>query len=106
MDSYADDTVLIATGRCVEDIEEKLTKGCEAVSTWMRAYKLKLNPVKTQIQKIWTQQMIYLLAKTVQVSMDDTQLQEEEGSSEILLGCKIQTNLKWQNQAEYLLKKT
>ena len=105
MDSYADDTTLSATGRCVEEIEEKLTKDCEAVSTWMRANKLKLNPVKTHILTMGTQQRLNLLAKTVQVSMDDTQLQEEEGGCELLLGCKMQTNLKWQNQVDYLLRK-
>ena len=105
VDSYADDTTLSATGKSVDEIGEQLTKDCEAVSTWMRANKLKLNPVKTHILTMGTQQRLNILPKTVQVSMDGIQLQEDEGGCEVLLGCKMQTNLKWQNQVDFLLKK-
>ena len=105
VDSYADDTTLSATGRTVQEIGEKLTKDCEAVTTWMRANKLKLNPSKTHILTMGTQQRLNLLSNTVQVSMDGIQLMEEKDSCELLLGCKVQANLKWQNQVAFLLRK-
>ena len=35
--------------------------------------------------------------------MDDVQLQEEPAGCELLLGCQVQANLKWQNQVAVLL---
>ena len=99
------DTTLSATGRTVQEIGEKLTKDCEAVTTWMRANKLKLNPSKTHILTMGTQQRLNLLSNTDQVSMDGIQLMEEKDSCEIMLGCKVQANLKWQNQVTFLLRK-
>jgi hypothetical protein len=103
VDSYADDTTLSATGKTVQEIGERLTEDCRAVSTWMRANKLKLNPDKTHI--LGTQQRINTLPHTVQVTKDGVQLQKEPAGCELLLGCQMQANLKWQNQVAVLLGK-
>ena len=63
VDNYADDTTLSATGSTVLEIGEKLTKDCRIVSDWMRKNKLKLNPEKTHILTMGTQQRINTLLK-------------------------------------------
>ena len=105
VDNYADDTTLSTTGRTVDEIGEKLTKDCTTVSNWMRANKLKLNPDKTHILTMGTQQRINNLPSTTQVTIDGVQLQENETKCELLLGCQVQANLKWQRQIDILLKK-
>ena len=105
VDNYADDTTLSTTGRTVDEIGEKLTKDCTTVSNWMRANKLKLNPDKTHILTMGTQQRINNLPSTTQVTIDGVQLQENETKCELLLGCQVQANLKLQRQIDILLKK-
>ena len=105
VDNYADDTTLTATGSSVAEIGEKLTENCTSVSTWMRANKLKLNPEKTHILTIGTQERLGNLQQTLQVNMDDVQLQQDEAGVELLLGCQVQANLKWKYQIAVLEKK-
>ena len=70
IDSYADDTTMTVTGTTVEEIGEKLTEDCRRVSDWMRCNKLKLNPDKTHILTVGTEQKLRTLSQTVQVTMD------------------------------------
>ena len=65
----------------------------------MISNKLKLNPDKTQQMTVGTQQRLLRLPKRMEVVMDDVVLKEDESGSEILLGCHIQSDLKW-NQLE------
>ena len=105
VDSYADDTTLTATGKTVYEIGEKLTLDCEKVSNWMRENKLKLNPDKTHILTMGTQQRLVKLTDTVQVTMDNVVLEEDPTKFELLLGCQIQANLKWHQQVSSLIAK-
>ena len=105
VDSYADDTTLTATGKTVYEIGEKLTLDCEKVSNWMRENKLKLNPDKTHILTMGTQQSLVKLTDTVQVTMDNVVLEEDPTKFELLLGCQIQANLKWHQQVSSLIAK-
>ena len=104
-DSYADDTTLTATGASIQEISEKLTVDCEAVSDWMKANKLKLNPDKTHILTVGTQQRLNILDDTVTVEMDNVLLTESASKTELLLGCHINANLKWQQQVKFLIVK-
>ena len=67
----------------------------------MRANKLKLNPEKTHILKVGTQQRLKTL-KPLEVYMDNMLLKEDPSHKESLLGCQIQGDLKWQNQVSSL----
>ena len=71
----------------------------------MRANKLKLNPEKTNILTVGTQERLNTLPHPVYVTMDGVQLQEEQGGGELLLGCQMQANMKWHSQVNNLLKK-
>ena len=71
----------------------------------MRANKLKLNPDKTHILTMGTQQRINTLPTLTQVTIDGVPLQENEAKCEILLGCQVQANLKWQSHIQFLLKR-
>ena len=102
VDNYADDTTLTSTGASVAEIGQKLTENCHTVSTWMKANKLKLNPDKTHILTMGTQERLANLEHSLQVSMDNVQLQEDEGGVELLLGCHVQANLKWRCQISAL----
>ena len=105
IDSYADDTTMTVTGNTVEEIGEKLTEDCRRVSDWMRCNKLKLNPDKTHILTVGTEQKLRTLSQTVQVTMDGILLQEDQSRSEFLLGCHIESGLKWTQHIKYLLAK-
>ena len=98
IDSYADDTTISATAKTVEVIGQKLTEDCEKVSNWMRSNKLKLNPGKTHVMTLGTSQRLRLLEQPVQVRMDGILLEESLEKREVLLGCQMQANLKWQKQ--------
>ena len=105
VDNYADDTTITTTAKSVDEIGSKLTSDCEKVSDWMRSNKLKLNPDKTHIMTIGTAERLRILASKVQVTMDNVQLEENSQQAELLLGCHIQANLKWNTQVENLLSK-
>ena len=105
VDSYADDTSLSATGSSVAEIGDKLTSDCERVSFWMRANKLKLNPDKTHILTVGTQERLNTLTNTIRVVMDDTLLSEDPTKCELLLGCQISSNMKWHKQVAVLTAK-
>ena len=105
VDSYADDTSFSATGSTVVEIGDKLTSDCATVSYWMKANKLKLNPEKTHILTIGTQERLNTLTNTVRVVVDDTVLSEDPTKCELLLGCQISSNMKWHQQVTVLTSK-
>ena len=105
VDSYADDTTVSATAKTVEDIGRSLTNDCAKVSDWMRANKLKLNAGKTHIMTVGTRERLVTLPGTVQVTMDNILLVEDPQKNELLLGCFIESNLKWHKQISCLLGK-
>ena len=94
-DNYADDTTVTATAPTVSEIGVKLTADCAKVSDWMRCNKLKLNPDKTHLLTLGTAERLRILPESVQVTMDNIVLEENIEKSELLLGCQIKANLKW-----------
>ena len=105
VDAYADDTSMTRTGDSVEEISIKLTEDCTVVSNWMTKNKLKLNPDKTHILTVGTEQKLRSLTTPVQVTMDGHLLEEDAAKSEFLLGCYIESGLKWNKQVRYLATK-
>ena len=105
MDQYADDSTLTATGKTVNEINDKLESNCEVVSNWMEENKLKLNADKTHILTLGTEQRLRLPGNKVNVTMDGFVLQESPEQYETLLGCCIEPNLKWHKQVTELLSK-
>ena len=96
---------MTATGKGVDEIGTTLTNDCEKVVTWMSSNKFKLNATKTHLLTVGTGERLGGLVDKVKVSMDGVQLQECEDKCEFLLGCDIQSNLKWKSQIEKALGK-
>ena len=101
-EAYADDSTMVATGESAEDISNNLTRNCETVVSWMGSNKLKLNADKTHLLTVGTQERLSTLTSQVKLMMDGIMLQDSETKSELLLGCKIQSNLKWNLHIKYL----
>ena len=82
-----------------------MTASCEVLSEWMKSNKLKLNAEKTHILTVGTQQKLSSLPRKLEVTMDRVVLQNDNVGYEMLLGCKVQENMKWSQQVEMLLNK-
>ena len=105
IDAYADDSTLSTSCKSVEGIGAKLTENCEKVVDWMCCNKFKLNADKTHLLTVGTEQRLKILDKTVEVTMDGIVLVENKVKSELLLGCQLESSLKWHIQVEELVKK-
>ena len=54
---------------------------------------------------VGTQKKLASMSRKVNVRMDNIQLQENSAKSELLLGCKVEANLKWKQQVSMLVSK-
>ena len=105
LEVFADDSSITAAGKKVEDIGSELTAEGAKVVQWMLENKLKLNADKTHLLTVGTGQRLRMLPEQPRVFMDGVQLQESAEKNELLLGCTIQSNLKWHHQIENLISK-
>ena len=103
VDAYADDSTMTVSAGSVEEIGNQLTENCKLVSDWMLGNKLKLNPEKTHLLTVGTGARLRNQNSKVVVKMDGMEL--KESSSEALLGCWVEPNLKWHKQVNALLTK-
>ena len=69
----------------------------------MRSNELKLNPDKTHILTMGTQQRLNTLPETIIVTMDNVVLEEDPSKCELLLGCQMAANLEWHQHISQLL---
>ena len=103
IDCYADDSTLAATGASAEEISTKLSRDCGELNNWMISNKFKLNADKTHFLVMGTANKLRtMVEEKVVVEMDGVQLEESSEESEVLLGIRVQSNLKWSEQINYL----
>ena len=102
IDCYADDSTMGTSDKNIAEIGGKLTTDCNNLSRWMGCNRFKLNPDKTHLLTVGTSERLQTLSEELEVFMDDVKLEETEGKVELLLGIKIQSNLKWSEQIQYL----
>ena len=100
--AYADDSSLTAAGMDVSLIEASLTENFEKVSTWMTENRLKLNTEKTHILTMGTGRRLGNLENKAKLHIGNTVIQEDQEKYEVLLGVKMQANLKWNLHVEGL----
>ena len=105
VEAYADDTTLYSSGVTFTELETKLTNNCAKVSLWMAQNKLKLNASKTHVMAIGTSRRLQQQEGEIKVTMDGLDLIESETKAEVLLGCSVQSNLKWNSQVEAVQQK-
>ena len=103
-DAYADDSTMTASGT-VAEISKQLTENCERLVSWMCSNHFKLNADKTHILTVGTGERLSSMADKVKVTMDGVHLVEGKQKSEFLLGCDIDSNLKWTTQTSHVLSK-
>ena len=96
IDCFADDSTLGATGADSEEISRLLTRDCGQLSDWMLANRFKLNANKTHFLEMGTANKLRnMVEEQVVVEMDGLQLEKSTEKSEMLLGIKMQCELKW-----------
>ena len=105
IDAYADDSTMSATGKTVAEVSATLTGDCGRVVDWMASNQFKLNASKTHLMTVGTGERLRSLETTVDVVMDGVQLVESKDNCELLLGCELQSNLKWHTQVKMLVEK-
>ena len=101
---YADDSTITGTGPRISEIETKLTENCRRVSSWMVENRFKLNANKTHFLLVGTQERLRITEQP-SITMDGIILKENSDKCELLLGVKIQSNLKWTKQIAWLVGK-
>ena len=102
MEQYADDSTLSATDKSVDEISKKLEIDGNGVCDWMEENLLKLNPGKTHVLTLGTEQRLNIPGNKVSVRMDGVMLEESEDQQETMLGVIFQPNLKWDKQIKML----
>ena len=103
VDSYADDSTMTVSANSIEEISTVLSANCQTASEWMLGNKLKLNSEKTHLLTVGTAARLKNHDTKVVVQMDGVEL--KESTSEMLLGCWVESNLKWHKQVDMLLSK-
>ena len=101
---YADDSTMTETGARIPEIETRLTENCRKVSRWMVENRFKLNANKTHFLLVGTQERLRITEQPA-ITMDGILLKENNEKCELLLGVKIQSNLKWNKQIAWLVGK-
>ena len=93
------------TGNSVEEISASLNDNCGRVVSWMGSNQFKLNADKTHLMTVGTLERLRMLTTKVEVTMDEVALEESNEKCEFMLGCYLQSNLKWHEQVDNLVKK-
>ena len=94
---------MTVSAESVEEIGNLLSSNCQTISDWMQGNKLKVNPEKTHLLTVGTGARLKNQVSKVVVEMDGVDLQETD--SGMLLGCYVQSDLKWHKQIDMLLTK-
>ena len=102
---YADDTTLTSANKNSNETSLTLTRNCGKINEWMEANTLKLNAGKTHLLTLGTDIMLDRPEIQLHVSMDRVYLSQSEHNYETLLGCIIQSNLKWTRQKSDLKRR-
>jgi len=105
LDAYADDSSMTVSGKSIEEISNTLTECCKTVSDWMLGNKLKLNADKTHLLTFGTSSRLKMQESSVVVHMDGIRLNESTDRNELLLGCYVESTLKWHKQIDYSMGK-
>jgi len=99
---YADDTILLFSGKTVDDIKSILNKDLQNVATWFHCNKLHLNIKKCK----WT--LFGSPKRLSNTSLPDICIGDENIEHVTVykyLGMQLDSNLKWESHVEYMCAK-
>ncbi len=94
LDMYADDSTLIATGKSIETLDDKLNSDMESIVAWCDDNIMAVNTDKTKAMLITTYQHFHKLpVKQLQIYINDQELHNVR--VEKLLRVNIDQNMSW-----------
>ena len=105
IECYADDSTLSKSGDSIKQISDSLTSDCNSLDKWVKENYFKLNTQKTHFTVLGTSSKLKKNEETIKVSIEGTELTQSSQKSEMLLGIKIQTDLKWNEHIDFLASK-
>ena len=100
---YADDTSVGNTSRRISDIKTNLIPDLLSVCDWLKANKLSLNTIKTELMFIGTTQNITKINNLIAVRVDDKLIKRAKKVK--YLGLVIDENMKWDEHVAYISSK-
>ena len=104
-DMYADDTSFHVSGKNIEEINKRLNKDAGIVSSWCDNNRMIINTEKTKSMLIGSKQRIALLGHPSSLSIIVNNSLLKNVNCEKLLGVKIDSNLLWHDQVDYICTK-
>ena len=104
IDQYADDSTLSCAKSAAGEITSELNSNLCEVSKWMQSNKMCLNVDKTHLMLAGTNHRILRTnaEETLDIRIDQVQLQPSVTNCERVLGVVVQPNLKWIEHANDL----
>ena len=100
---YADDTSVGNTSRRISDIKTNLIPDLLSVCDWLKANKLSLNTIKTELMFIGTTQNITKINNLIAVRVDGKLIKRAKKVK--YLGLVIDENMKWDEHVVYISSK-
>lgn len=103
-DMYADDTTFHVSGKSTEELSVKLSEDLKNIQKWCNDNKMVVNVDKTKSLLICPKQKQRTLSETdtLNAYFDGNRLKETQ--QEKLLGVRVDSNLTWQDQIDYVCK--
>ena len=98
---FADDVSFYTTGKTVNEVQSKLQKQVNSVGEWYNSNKLSLNADKSNVVLVHTKRNREI--DKLDITLNEKNL--EQVSTVKYLGIKLNENLSWKNQIEFVCKK-
>jgi len=102
VEGYADDTTMSKSGDTLENVGSSQAVACDSLCKWTKENHCKLNANKTHLLVLRTSNKFKNMPDRLNVPMEGFMLQESVKTSEMLLGVKLQLDLKWTEQISFL----
>ena len=100
---YSDDTIIIESATCSEQVKKVLETQLNIVDKWLNLNKLTINTSKTKVMLITTHQKRTLNVTEMNLNLNGENLSMI--SKDKVLGTFIDNNLTWKNHIDHICRK-
>ena len=100
---FADDTSITLSAKTVADLKLAATSELNNLTCWLRANKLSLNVVKTELMIIGSRQRLNAQCEEINISIDDRTIKRVDHTKS--LGHTIDAQLSWSKHVDKISKK-